>query len=1170
MPLLKLGEPSPAWPYIKTVAKFMGLGPLADLQDELAQEQHQDPVKALLKAMSENTAEILQLLRDKANATLDKAQLDSAAQDLAEWIYLKRIANKYYYADFKGIQESKFVPLPLDDIFIELKAFPEERESSRDENERVLRAQLEEADESHRPQLLAALEETDTNLQSKPHSSDAQTPAQMLKNPGTVVLLGGPGSGKTTLVKRLTRSCALGQTELQKRFPNMPWCFPIVIPITQFVDHAGDSSILEYAEQLLRTHGDEALLARYNEHFQNGHVLFLLDGLDEVADAGQRIAAARAVDDLSCNLDENRIFVTSRRVGYAACRLSVPATHYILAPFSPNDIATFAEHWYIAFEKSQKGDKADLAAARQTAKELNTDIERNTSVASLATNPLMLTIIALIKHRAVELPHRRVELYRIALDTLLESWNLARSLAQSHRQRFAGETPRIEQTREVWSYIAFWMHSEANREVSRQCLHDKLVEVLISEYDKNKFDAAQIAGSYLDTATETSGLLEARGANTFAFIHQSFQEYLAAYRLVRPASMALSRIQEHCHDPRWHEVIRLGIGHLSITVGEKEIVTAIIKTLLNSSDPLEPYLCNALRLALGCLADQVGLRQQQVDDILVAVARKIQNTREELLRHNLLDALKSIETPPATTAQSSLIQLLSHVEWQVRMEAMRILTLTPRWDESLSHATQLVFHGDPDLDVRAYAAWGLWRQGQLTEAVIIAVAQGLASSATHMQKMPSPDFWSALVGLLEHSDNNVRKWAAKALSKLEPQNAVFPALLKLLEHADPNVRWRVVESLANLGPQPTALPALLGLLEDAHSNVRWRAAVILGNWGLQPDALSPLLKLLDHVDSDVRLAAAATLCYWGHQSQAFSTLHELLGDTDTNVRLAAAVTLCHWGHQSQALPTLQRLLKDADQNIRWQAAEILGNSGFQSAALPTLHKLLDGADSNVRWKAAETLGNWGHQSTALPTLQRLLEDADPNVRWRAAETLSKWGPQPEALPAVLELLEYGDPDVRRRAAQTLSNWGPHPTVLPALLKFIENIDPEVRWWIAQIFANWEPQPTALPALLTLLEDADANVRQQAAQTLGNWGRHEKIAGPIQVAATILHELAANKAPKLLAAFQPQTLAANGSLPTSLRADLADLLKPQFSDSPRLIALRSVLFQFTWHNFATTA
>ncbi len=226
MSLLNFGEPSPAWPYLKGLLKGLstlstipgtsiGLEalaePLIELQDDLAQDQYQERIKALLEAMHTHTAQIAQALSQTEPTRYDEPGIRTAAEDFAEWFYMVRTANKFYYADFKGIQESKFVPLPLDDIFLDLKVTAEEREGARFVKERELHDRIARADDTQRGELLAALEASDANREWKHTADQARAPGQMLREVGPAVLLGGPGSGKTTLVKRLARSCALGE-----------------------------------------------------------------------------------------------------------------------------------------------------------------------------------------------------------------------------------------------------------------------------------------------------------------------------------------------------------------------------------------------------------------------------------------------------------------------------------------------------------------------------------------------------------------------------------------------------------------------------------------------------------------------------------------------------------------------------------------------------------------------------------------------------------------------------------------------------------------------------------------------------------------------------------------------------------------------------------------------
>ena len=56
----------------------------------------------------------------------------------------------------------------------------------------------------------------------------------------------------------------------------------------------------------------------------------------------------------------------------------------------------------------------------QTSKALRQALEKNTRLAKLKENPLLLSVIATIYHQGKQLPERRADLYRKAVDILLE------------------------------------------------------------------------------------------------------------------------------------------------------------------------------------------------------------------------------------------------------------------------------------------------------------------------------------------------------------------------------------------------------------------------------------------------------------------------------------------------------------------------------------------------------------------------------------------------------------------------------------------------------------------------------------------------------------------------------------------------------------------------------
>ena len=566
------GKSSRWWPYIKSLAKLVsapadvalpgagvGMRFLTDLQDDLDKKgtETKGGINEALNDIRTNTALIVQHLATE-HMTVTDERLREAAKDVAEALYLWQVAHDFVYADFKGIeQQERVASLKLDDIIVNLKAVPEsspgrKRNGKGDSGSVIFDAKTMAPIGLYSSAKLESLliNKGESELESlKDTHATPQTIDQILSRPDGIVLMGGPGSGKTTLVKRLARSCALGAEELQQRYPLLPWCFPVVLPITTFQTERGERNIYRFLQDRMTELGGEILREVFVERWAAGQCLVLLDGLDEVAETSSRTRAARAVDDLLMSSAGNRVVVTTRVVGYNITRLSVPAEHYILEPLSTLEIATFIRQWYLAHDRALHPDHPDPVQAAKDAESLIGDIQKNPGVGTLATNPLMLTIIALIKHANVVLPERRVDLYEIALNTLLRSWNRARSLS---KKSLPGEQPKLEKTKKLWAAVAYWMHTNANRTISETQLHEQLVRVLTDDFHEPKHQADDIASSYLEAAKDRSGLLEARGPTTFAFVHQTFQEYLTAIHLAIPGHKAVAKIRKHSQDPRWH------------------------------------------------------------------------------------------------------------------------------------------------------------------------------------------------------------------------------------------------------------------------------------------------------------------------------------------------------------------------------------------------------------------------------------------------------------------------------------------------------------------------------------------------------------------------------------------------------------------------------------------
>ena len=104
------------------------------------------------------------------------------------------------------------------------------------------------------------------------------------------------------------------------------------------------------------------------------------------------------------------MLVTSLVVGYREAPLSREFSQFTISPFGKDEIHRFIQSWYKALGMPEGADKLVQA------------VEGSSFIRRLASNPLLLTVIALIRWRGDKLPRHRVRLYRLASETLVDEW----------------------------------------------------------------------------------------------------------------------------------------------------------------------------------------------------------------------------------------------------------------------------------------------------------------------------------------------------------------------------------------------------------------------------------------------------------------------------------------------------------------------------------------------------------------------------------------------------------------------------------------------------------------------------------------------------------------------------------------------------------------------------
>ena len=384
---------------------------------------------------------------------------------------------------------------------------------------------------------------------------------------------------------------------------------------------------------------------------RHDHLLLLVDGLDEIADAAERAAVSRWLEAAVGVLPQSVFVVTSRYAGYKGdARLTGRFLELHVRDLTEPEARGFLRAWYGAVEA-----QAELGRAPEVAEKLagegaedlalrifTEDDPRTVSLRDLATNPLLLQILCLVHRDRKRLPERRVDLYGECCTVLLQLWREAKGMPV---------VLTAAQAQMLLQPLAWWLHTQGRKEAATEEILPLLAEPL-SELGRGPAEGRAL----LEAIRDQSGLLVNVGP-AFAFLHLSFQEYLSARhvqdQVVRAPELLLG-LAGHFGETWWREVILLAVG-------------------LDTPSLFEPLLASLLRFEI--LHRDVRLADDLLRDASIVTPRP------------LLAAL----TAGIASAQE-------------RYHALRLLRAIPGWGSEGETAFVRPLLGDPDAQVAGMAA----------------------------------------------------------------------------------------------------------------------------------------------------------------------------------------------------------------------------------------------------------------------------------------------------------------------------------------------------------------------------------------------------------------------------------------------------------------------------------
>ena len=469
--------------------------------------------------------------------------------------YFTYLWEQHSHMSFKGLTEGKLLSIPLKHLYVRPRITEELPADSRE----YLRSR-EYMDRMELTRHMERVKEVDlSDIVESEYS----------------VITGDPGSGKSTLLKYI--ALAYVDQEQKERLGTEEDLLPILFPIAAYAERfkgVGSPAgycLREFIPEYFKGENLPDLDPLFQDAAGNGRALFLIDGLDEVSDETERKKMVRHVRNFIIDNEYagNRYCVTCRTASYTKATRFEPVSgtdfsEYCVQPFDEDQVSHFLLSWYRWYEREIKHRQQHIETrANESRDRMMAAITGDPNILSIARNPLMLTILALIEHEGGELPQNRADLYEKCLKMLAGSWQKIRSIHETEGHGFMLGDMRIDDVFviEYLGPIATEMHKNAAPAIEYTDLRTRLTEEF-DEIHRNKQLSRQNAENFIRIMREGSGILQEVSPGTYGFMHQTFKEYLTARVLTDLRDEPVSELGEGLFEPEWKEVVFLSAASL--------------------------------------------------------------------------------------------------------------------------------------------------------------------------------------------------------------------------------------------------------------------------------------------------------------------------------------------------------------------------------------------------------------------------------------------------------------------------------------------------------------------------------------------------------------------------------------------------------------------------------
>ena len=435
-------------------------------------------------------------------------------------------------------------------------------------------------------------------------------------------ILAKPGGGKSTLIRRIALAYALPERRLKvdDNLPDQNW-FPVYIRCRDLGDNV-TKSILEIIGSIAR----RAEILKYEQSFQalvedalqEGRILLLIDGLDEISQEKNRICLVNQLRTFLAIYPNTHLIITSREAGFRAVANTLVSycRQYTIDGMDEDTIRLLSLKWHQAI-------LGETEQVRVDADKVCDIILTDARIHALAQNPLLLTTLLFVKRWVGYLPTKKCQLYEEMIKLLLVTWNAA-----------GHDRLEMDETEPQLAFVAYEMTKKSSQKIIRDELQKNIVMARRELPELLSYTTVSPT-RFIDQVEERSSLLIQTGleenencqlVSTYEFSHLSFQEYLTAKAITElwiqesDGNDAVEILISYINDEHWIEIIPMA----AVLLGRqaRPLIEYLISQSLSTSLNNEDERANLAPLCLAnCVANEVPMNQELLEKAIVVVMK---------------------------------------------------------------------------------------------------------------------------------------------------------------------------------------------------------------------------------------------------------------------------------------------------------------------------------------------------------------------------------------------------------------------------------------------------------------------------------------------------------------------------------------------------------------------